>query len=201
MKKIGIMGGTFNPIHIGHLIAAQEVLEKMNFDKILFMPVGDPPHKTGSDVISAEHRFEMVKLAIENNEKFEVSDIEVKRRGKTYTYDTLLELGNLNTNTSFYFIVGYDTLRDMDSWKRIDDVFKLSSFVVVNRGNDYTDMKKEIDKKVKKYSANIYLVDIPDIEISSTEIRKKVSENKSIRYMVPDKVLEYILNKGLYRGE
>jgi nicotinate-nucleotide adenylyltransferase len=201
MKNIGIFGGTFNPIHIGHLIAAQEVMDRMKLEKIIFLPTGNPPHKNENDVISAIHRFNMVKLAIEDNEKFGYSDIEVKREGKTYTYDTLCQLHNIYYDTRFYFIIGFDTLRDIDTWKRVEEVFNIASFIVVNRGNYIFEMNSELEDKRIKYNANISVVNIPDIGISSTDIRKRVCLNDSIKYLVPDKVAEYIERNDLYRGE
>lgn len=201
MKSIGIMGGTFNPIHMGHLILAQEVQDKMNLDRVIFIPVGNPPHKQMNDIVSAEHRLGMVKLATENNEKFCVSDIEIKRQGKTYTYDTLRQLHEIYYDNKIYFIIGYDTLKEMDTWRKISEVCKLCSFIVVNRNNDYNEMNEEIEKKKNKYDAHIHVVEIPNIEISSTNIREKLFLNKSIKYIVPDNVLNYIYNNGLYRGE
>lgn len=199
MLKLGILGGTFNPIHIGHLIAAQEVLDKMNLDKIIFMPSGNPPHKQNSEVLPVNHRYEMVKLAIEDNTNFEISDYEAKRAGKTYTYDTLIGLKSMNNNVEIYFIVGFDTLKEMDSWKRVDDVFKMCSFIVVNRGNPPVEMHMEIEKKKAKYNGNIVVVDIPDINISSTELRERIKLNCSIKYLIPDNVINYIFQNGLYR--
>jgi nicotinate-nucleotide adenylyltransferase len=201
MKKAGIMGGTFNPVHIGHLIAAQEVLEALGLDYILFLPTGNPPHKAESEVIESIHRYGMVEAAIKDNGNFIVNDIEIKREGKTYTYDTLMELRMLYSDTKFYFLMGYDTLRDMDTWKRVEDVFKLAKFVVVNRGNHPTDMEAEIEKKRCRYGAEIIVVNIPEIEISSTEIRNRICSGNSIKYLVPESVEKYITTKRLYRGE
>lgn len=201
MKSIGIMGGTFNPIHIGHLILAQEVREKMNLDNIIFIPAGNPPHKQINDIVGAAHRLEMVRLAVENNEKFYVSDIEIERVGKTYTYDTLIELHKMYFGNKIYFIIGYDTLKELNTWRKISEVCKLCSFIVVNRNNDYSEMNEEIEKKKSEYDAQIHVVNIPNIEISSTNIREKLLLNKSIKYIVPDNVLNYIYKNGLYRGE
>lgn len=198
MFKLGIMGGTFNPVHIGHLIAAQEVADKMGLDKIIFMPTGNPPHKQNGEVLPVIHRYEMVKLAIENNQNFEISDYEAKRSGKTYTYDTLLGLKSTYDSVQIYFIVGFDTLKEMDSWKRVQDVFKMCSFVVVNRGNLLVEMQKEIDDKKLKYGGAIEVVNIPDINISSTELRERIKLNKSVKYLMPDNVISYIYDNKLY---
>jgi nicotinate-nucleotide adenylyltransferase len=198
MQKIGIMGGTFNPIHIGHMIAAQEVLYKMKLDSIIFMPTGNPPHKRQKDIISAEHRYEMVRLAIMGNRQFSISDLEIKREGRTYTYDTLNELHKIYYGNKLYFIIGFDTLKDLDSWRRIDDVCKMVSFIVVNRGNSTDEIMEESKIKRERYSADINIVDIPDIEISSTEIRRRVGNGENVRYLVHDEVEAYIKLKGLY---
>lgn len=200
MQRIGIMGGTFNPIHIGHVIAAQEVLFKMNLDNIIFIPTGNPPHKRQKDLISADHRYEMVRLAICKNNQFSISDLEIKREGRTYTYDTLTELHKTYYGNKLFFIIGFDTLKDLDSWRRINDVCKMVSFIVVNRGNSTSEVIEEIEDKKKKYSADITLVDIPDIEISSTEIRKRILNGETIKYLVPDEVEAYIRLKGLYNN-
>lgn len=193
------MGGTFNPIHIGHLIAAQEVLNGMNLDKILFIPTGSPPHKDNSKVMPAIERYEMVKKAVINNDSFEVSDIEIKRPGKTYSYDTLTELHNIYYDTQFYFIIGFDTLMEIDTWKNVNDVCNMTRFIVVNRGNTSKEIEEEISEKEKKYECKIALFKIPDIEISSTDIRDRIRSNKSIKYLVTNEVEIYIKQKGLYK--
>jgi nicotinate-nucleotide adenylyltransferase len=201
MQRIGIMGGTFNPIHIGHLIAAQEVLNKMKMDKVIFIPTGNPPHKSKREVIAAADRYDMVKLAIKNNDGFEVSDMEIKRAGHTYTYDTLLELHNIYYETQFYFIIGFDTLKEMDSWKKVNEVCSMTKFIVVNRGNTSKELKEEISIKETTYECKLSLVDIPDIKISSTGIRDRIKNNETIKYLVPSEVEGYINQKGLYKVE
>lgn len=201
MQNIGIMGGTFNPIHIGHLIAAQEVLNKMKMDKIIFIPTGNPPHKNKREVIASVDRYEMVKLAIKNNNVFEACDVEIRREGHTYTYDTLIELHNKHHETKFYFIIGFDTLKEIDTWYKIHDVCKMTSFIVVNRGNTSREIEEEALLKESKYNCKISIVEIPDIQISSTDIREKLKNNKSIKYLVTDEVEEYIMQKGLYKYE
>lgn len=201
MQSIGIMGGTFNPVHIGHLIAAQEVLNKINMDKIIFIPTGNPPHKNKDDVLSALDRYEMVKLAVRNNEGFDISDIEIKREGQTYTYDTLIELHNIYYGILFYFIIGFDTLKEIDTWKNVNAVCSMTNFIVVNRGNNSKEIREEILIKEKRYGKKFFLVEIPDIEISSTDIRDRIRSNKSIKYLVTSEVEEYIKQKGLYKVE
>lgn len=201
MQKIGIMGGTFNPIHIGHLVAAQEVLNKMNMDKIIFIPTGNPPHKSKREVISALDRYEMVRLAVESNDGFVVSNIEIKRSGQTFTYDTLKELHDIYYDTEFYFIIGFDTLKEIDTWKKAQDVCDMTNFIVVNRGNSSNEIEEEIIMKEKKYKCKLILVEIPDIKISSTDIRERIKNDKSIKYLVTNEVEGYIKQKGLYKFE
>ncbi|MCX7694391.1 MAG: nicotinate-nucleotide adenylyltransferase [Caloramator sp.] len=199
MISVGIMGGTFNPIHNGHLIIANEVLNQLNIDKIFFIPVGIPPHKNLDEVVSADDRFKMVELAVKKNNKFEALDIEIKRPGFTYTIDTLKTLNEIYKNYKFYFIIGFDTLKELHTWKQIEEIYKYCSFVVVNRNSD----KKNIVDLIKHYN-NLYglqieYVNIPNIEISSSSIRDKIKNNRSIKYYVPDAVEEYIIAKNLYR--
>jgi nicotinate-nucleotide adenylyltransferase len=201
MIKTGIMGGTFNPIHMGHLIAAEEVCCKLKLDRIVFIPTGNPPHKSKSEVISSRQRYEMTVLAAANNEKFIVSDIETNRKGLCYSYDTLSKLNNLYPDNEFYFIIGFDTLKELDTWKKINEVFIMCRFVVVNRDNNEFEMNEEIKAKKAHYGADIDIVRIPSIDISSTDIRKRINNGQNIRYMVPDEVYKYIIQNGLYRGD
>lgn len=201
MRNIGIYGGTFNPIHIGHMIAAQEVLSKLNLDKIVFMPAGNPPHKTCRDMASQKERYDMVRLAIESNPCFEISDMEIKRQGKTYTYDTLVMLREQYPDVHIVFIIGYDSLTEMDGWKNVEKLFGLCEFVVVTRENTVEEVMNEINDKHTKYGAHIKYVPIPDIEVSSTMIRKRAGKKYSIKYLVNEMVENYIIEKGLYLND
>ncbi|MDO6355354.1 nicotinate-nucleotide adenylyltransferase [Caloramator sp. CAR-1] len=200
MQNIGLFGGTFNPIHLGHLIIANEVLESLRLDKIIFIPTGVPPHKD-IGVVKGKHRFEMVKLAIEDNPYFEVSDIEIKRLDYSYTYDTLKELQKIYYVNKFRFIIGYDAFLEIDSWKNVKEVFKMAQFVVVNRNVESREMLKLIEEKCNKFDGEAIYLKVPNIEISSTEIRKRINEGKSIKYLLPDKVIDYIQKNDLYRGD
>lgn len=200
MRGIGIFGGTFNPIHIGHLIVAQEVLSAFKLDKIVFIPTGNPPHKDKEEVAPALDRYEMIRLAISGNSGFEVSDIEIKREGYTYTYDTLINLKNVY-NDKMFFITGYDAFKDSITWKNAEKVYKMVSFIVVNRGELNDKLEKEINEIRINFGVDVNALKIPNIGISSTEIRYRVSKEQNIRYMVPDSVLTYIKDNKLYRGE
>jgi len=200
MKKIGIMGGTFNPIHMAHLMLAEQAYEQFQLDKILFMPTKKPPHKSLKEIISDEHRINMILKAIEGNPHFELSTLEVEREGTTYTVDTLTYLRSLNKEEEYYFIIGGDSLFDIESWKEPSRVFQLSHILASNRNQvNETELNNQMTKLMEQYNAKIELIQIPTIEISSHEIRQRCKAKKSIRYFVPYAVYRYILEHRLYR--
>ncbi len=194
--KIGIMGGTMNPIHLAHLMIAEHIKEDFNLDKIYFIPTGDPPHKKLE--VSSEKRYEMTVIATSDNRDFEVLDIESKREGKSFTVDTMTELSK--TKDEYYFIIGTDTLFLLRSWKNFEKISKLTRFIVATRPDYDDDLKihEEIDNLKKEFGLEIYLASIPRYEISSTDIRNRVKEGRSIKYLVPDDVISYIEKEGLY---
>lgn len=199
-KRIGISGGTFDPIHNGHLVVAQEVMERFDLDKILFIPVGIPPHKLEKKVTCAEHRYNMVLDAISTNPFFEASRIEIDRHGYTYTIDTLRYIKSLfGEDCKLYFIIGADIVSELVTWKQYEAVFKLCEFVAVNRlGTDEKEFYKEIDYLKNKYSAIFHSIKLPLFEISSTDIRERVKSHRAIKYFVPEKVEKYIYKNKLY---
>jgi nicotinate-nucleotide adenylyltransferase len=191
VQRIGVLGGTFNPIHVGHLAMAQMALERMHLTKVVFVPAYIPPHKNPGVVAPAKHRYQMVKLAIEGNASFEISDFEISKEGKSYTVDTMNYFYRFYPqDTKLYFVIGGDALGDLRSWRYIDDILKISEFIVVNRPGY---IKKSGD--VKHHS-----VIMPGIDISSSYVRIRLFQNRTIRYFVPDKVLEYISQNKLYQG-
>ncbi|MFV0344067.1 MAG: nicotinate-nucleotide adenylyltransferase [Anaerocolumna sp.] len=201
MNKIGIMGGTFNPIHTAHLILAEEAYVQLGLDKILFMPSKTPPHKLNENIVSNEHRMNMIALSIQGNEHFELSTIELEREGITYTSDTLkglTESVSLDSDCEYYFIVGGDSLFMMESWWEPEVIFKLSHIVVAIRGEAKEDLIEKIAYLTDKYHASIHLLRTPNLEISSHEIRMKRIVGKSIRYYVPELVYHYIKDNDLY---
>lgn len=193
-KRIGISGGTFDPIHYGHLILAEQIREIMKLEKVIFIPSGNPPHKTKTKVTPAVHRFNMVKLATASNPNFEVSSIELEREGYSYTIDTLTQLKQIyGPDTSLYFMTGADVIPELVTWRNFDNIFPLCEFVAVLRpGFNRESLLKEIEYYKKNYKAIIHIVDAPLIGISSTIIRERVREGKSIKYHVPESVEEYI---------
>jgi nicotinate-nucleotide adenylyltransferase len=198
--RIGISGGTFDPIHHGHMIIAEQIRESLELDKVIFIPSGLPPHKDDLKVTPAEHRFNMVHAAVQTNPFFEVSRIEVDREGYTYTIDTIKKLNGLFGDTvRLFFITGADVIPELLTWKNYEDLFKLCEFIAVLRpGFKKEGFMKEIGYLRSVYSAKIHTVDAPLIGISSTIIREKVKEGKSIKYLVPESVEFYILKNRLY---
>ena len=189
MRRIGVLGGTFNPIHIGHLVSAQIVCERLKLDKVIFVPSYLPPNKSRRNVIDAGHRYNMVRLAIKGNRHFEVSDFEIKRKGISYSIDTLEFFYNkFSCNIRLFFIIGADNLVELHTWRRIDDILKLATFVAVNRpGTGFT------EGRIK-----VRTVDIPVLDVSSSSIRKRIAAGKTVRYLLPDAVIRYIQKYKLY---
>ncbi len=199
MKKVGIMGGTFNPIHNGHLFLAEHAYEQAGLDYILFMPTMNPPHKTDMSILSAEHRINMVREAIKNNPHFIISDLELNRPGITYTSDTLIAIKEDNPDTEYYFIVGGDSLMMMEHWMEPQTVFNLSTIIAGGREQCSQNQLEEQVKNLENiYNGKIILLDMPLMEISSEITRDRVANGKSIRYYVPDKVVSYIKEHDLY---
>lgn len=188
--KIGILGGTFNPPHLGHLILAQTVREKLKLDKIIFIPANMPPLKEKGDLPDGETRWRMVELSIKGNKYFEVSKVEIERGGTSYTVETLRILKELyGKSAQLFFIAGADVLSGLHLWKNKEEIFKLCKFVAVARKNF---------KIFFPLPRDIRILEMNTIEISSTEIREKIRKGKSIRYLVPEAVRDFISRKKLY---
>lgn len=198
--KIGLIGGTFNPIHHGHLILSEYVRENFQLDKVIFIPTGLPPHKSATVVEKPEIRLEMTKLAIEMNQFFSVSDIETYREGISYTIDTITELKNLYPTDQLYFLIGADSLFELPTWKYYEQLISKTNIIVVNRPGGANNL---IGAKIKEYEdqfgGSIIEVKSPLIDISSSDIRNRVKDGKSIKYLVPNNVEEFILQKNLYK--
>ncbi|MDH7604044.1 MAG: nicotinate-nucleotide adenylyltransferase [Melioribacter sp.] len=189
-EKIGIFGGTFDPVHIGHLITTQFVLEQRKLDKIIFIPCYISPHKTNQNSSNPVHRLNMLRLAIEGIPYFELSDYEIRKGNISYTYDTILELKK--TYHYIELIIGYDNLIVFDKWHKPDEILDLTKLIV---------MKRIIDKDTEvknKYFERAIILNTPTIEISSTEIRERVKNKLPIDFLVPKKVKEYIIQNKLY---
>ncbi|QSX08202.1 nicotinate-nucleotide adenylyltransferase [Alkalibacter rhizosphaerae] len=198
--KIGVLGGTFNPIHNGHLLLAESARDRLGLDKVLFIPTGNNPLKTTDWDIDANLRYEMTKRGIDGNEFFEVSDIEIKREGYTYTIDTLEELEKIYPGDEIYFIVGADIVFEIDSWKRADEVLRKINLVTTFRpGYDQDRLDRRVEELREFYGARILKLFAPEMDISSSEIRSRVKHGYSIRYLLPRSVETYIYEKELYR--
>lgn len=198
-KRIGIMGGTFNPIHNGHLLLAEEARENLKLDEVMFIPCGNPYMKDAASILSGKERFEMVELAIKGNPYFCASKIEIDRPGATYTCETLAELKENDSDSDYCFILGTDALFSIEGWKNPEYILKNSIIAAALRGNGTKKETLEMAEHLKqKYGADIRILPARYIDISSSDIRLRIKEGKSIRYMLPDKVLAYITEKGLY---
>ncbi len=222
MKKIGLFGGTFNPIHRGHIKVAKEVKQGFGLDRIWLIPAAVPPHKEGGKIVPAEDRLEMIRLAVGNDLDFSVSDVELKRKGPSYTIDTLKHFKSILSDETFlYFIVGLDAFLEIDTWKSFGDLFNEVPFIAISRpGAGYfgktakkwetlekllfskVSMAYHFDDAKQAYvhpeKKPVYVFDVTPIDISATEIRKRIRSGFSIESMVPEKVKEYIESKGLY---
>lgn len=187
-EKVGILGGTFNPPHVGHLMIADQVKDQLDLDKILFLPTAEPPHSSvEKKTISSDIRVHMLDLATMDNADFEVELLEVETGGKNYTYDTMKTLIDLYPAVDFYFIVGADMIADLPTWHEIDKLVELVQFVGVNRPG-----------YVAETDYPMIMVDVPLVAISSSVIRRKVATDCSIKYLVPEDVRNYISQEGLY---
>lgn len=198
-KKIGIMGGTFNPIHYGHLILAQTAMEKFSLDHVWFMPSKTPPHKSDEQITSTEHRIEMTRLAVEDNPGFELSLFEMEREGYTFTYETLQLLKKDYPNTKFYFIMGADSVYTFHKWREPRIVASLCTILAANRSQEVDEaFLHQLEILRETYQADIHLLEIPSVEISSSDIRSKREQGQSIRYYTPKSVVDYIETHRLY---
>lgn len=202
-KSIAIMGGTFDPIHHGHLVAAEAVRHRFKVDKVIFMPAGQPAHKTNKKVTHNEHRYLMTVLATMRNENFEVSRIEIDRPGLTYTIDTIEALKKLcRPDVRLYFITGADAIHQIMTWKEPERLLQLCDFVAVTRpGYDTSKLYADVGKIREKYSSRIHYMEVPALAISSSDIRERARRGEPIKYLLPQEVEDYIHKFGLYQDE
>lgn len=216
-QRLGILGGTFNPVHNGHLAAAEEVRDRMKLEKVIFIPSFLPPHKNEEDMPSALQRQEMIRLAIKGNIHFTVSDIEIRRGGRSYTIDTVEALRQAHMGADLYFITGLDSFLEIGTWKEWERLLTLCTFVVLSRdGYRFRDISKleflnapekdlaALDGREKEQTVirtgnmRIHLERIPFYDISSTDIRTRVRGGRSIKYHLPEAVEHYIIENKLY---
>lgn len=200
MKKVGILGGTFDPIHLGHLIIAENAYTQCELEKVLIMPSGRPPHKNNSYISDEIHRSTMTKLAIAGNKHFEYSGFELEREGYIYTAETLELLIEKYPDTHFYFILGEDSLTNIEKWRSPENIIKMCTIVVAHRNNgDDKNLNTQIQYLQEKYKADIIRIEVPLIDISSTDIRDRVLSGNTIRYFVRADVESYIYKNNLYK--
>ena len=198
-RKIGVLGGTFDPVHYGHLLIAEKARDKIKLDEILFIPAGEPVFKRGAGTSEAQHRLEMLLLATADNPYFNVSTMEIERPGPSYTVDTLLELeAGYGDKIEVYLLVGYDAIIELPSWKKPEMLVRLCYLVAVRRPGFEKFNIKLLEEEIPGVSDKIILLDEPLIDISSTDIRKMVEQGLDIKGLVPDTVTEYVSENGLY---
>jgi nicotinate-nucleotide adenylyltransferase len=203
-KRIGVMGGTFDPIHVGHLVTAEEAWKQFQLDQVLFVPSGYPPHKEERRNLDADSRYLMAVIATSSNPHFKVSRMEIERAGPSYTIDTVRELhGVYGKNTEIFFITGADAILEILTWKEPEKVLEECTFIAATRpGYDLRKMEEslpEAEKARHDSDPRVLVMEIPALAISSTDIRKRIEEGRPIRYLVPEGVSEFIEKNRFYR--
>ncbi|UWG96889.1 nicotinate-nucleotide adenylyltransferase [Dehalobacter sp. DCM] len=201
-SRLGIMGGTFDPIHYGHLVAAETARTEFRLDNVLFIPTGIPPHKVSRHIADAELRYTMVELAIKDNANFKVSRIEIKRQGPSYTSVTLRELHHIFPEQELFFITGADALKDILTWRDADEIIRTTNIIGATRpGYDASGFLEELYVRFPFAQSKIFQMEIPALAISSTDIHFRLENNKSIRYLLPEEVRSFIMNNNIYRDK
>ena len=196
--RIGVFGGTFDPIHIGHLIAAKRATDLLHLDEMLFVPAGEPWFKAGEPVTAAEHRMNMVYLAVESNPRFRVCGVEIARPGPSYTVDTLEQLrASAPDGSEFFLVLGLDALAELHRWRRPERVLELATVVGVSRPGAEFD-QNALNSALPCAAGRVIMLDVPLVDVGATELRRLAAEGSSLRYLVPDSVDEYIREHGLY---
>ena len=201
MSKIGIFGGTFNPIHLGHIRLGQLVLDEIKLDKILYIPDNTPPHKSDRNLACGEDRLNMIDISIKDHVDMESSDIELKREGKSYSFETLLELKKLYPNDELYLITGADMFLTLDKWREPETIFKTANIIGVPRvKSDFEKMEEYAEKVIKPMGAKVFMLSQTVFDTaSSTYVRENIDDYQKIKDMITPEVYRYITEKGLYR--
>jgi len=198
--SLGIMGGTFDPIHIGHLVTAEEARQQFDLDHVIFMPSGTPPHKDETKITSSEHRYLMTMLAVVDNPYFTVSRLEIDSSQPSYTVDTIKRFYDLYNGTAkLYFITGADAILDITTWKNYQELLQKCSFIAASRpGYSFNKLKVILGPAFSMVIERVHLLEIPAMAISSTFIRRRVAQGKTIKYLTPEPVEQYIYKNRLY---
>lgn len=197
-NKVGIMGGTFDPIHFGHLVTAEAARHQFQLQRVIFIPAARPPHKTNRTISSPEHRLAMTRLAVQSNPHFEVSDMELTRPGPSYTIDTVAGVRRMDPGSDIYFITGADAVLEILTWHRVEELLATCKFIAATRpGYRLKDLTR-ITGLPEKYYQNIVTMEVPALAISSTDIRHRVRESRPIKYLLPELVEQYIFIEKLY---
>lgn len=200
MSKIGILGGTFNPIHKGHILLGEYCCKNLSLDKIMLIPTYTPPHKSSNELVDETHRIKMCNIATENLKNFCVSDIEIQRKGKSYTYQTLTALKEMQPKDIFYLIMGADMFLTLDKWKNPEIIFKKAVIVAVPRNeSDKTDLNNYYHNVIKNMGAKAVILDEPVMQVSSTYIRDNIDNYNLIQTLIDSNVYNYIVKNKLYR--
>lgn len=201
LTNVGLMGGTFDPVHLAHLVMAEAALQQHGLDKVIFVPTGLPPHKQGKPITPAEHRYNLVALATATNPRFEVSRIELERGGLSYTVDTVEEMRRrLPPGAGIFFITGTDAILQVESWHRPERLFELCRFIAAQRPGYPRQLAHDgLRRLEQRYGQTIFEVDSPVLDISSSDLRRRTADGRSIKYLVPEAVEAYIQKHGLYR--
>ncbi len=201
-RHIGVMGGTFDPIHYGHLVIAEEVRATLHLSEVIFIPAGQPPHKTEHHITETQHRLTMLELALASNPHFRISLMEIERTGPSYTVDTLRTLREqLDVNTSLSFIIGWDSLEEIHTWHKASEILALLTHLVAVRRPGYeedAEYNKVLEQRLPGILQRLLVVQAPQLEISATDLRQRVAEERPIKYQTPEAVETYIKENRLY---
>ncbi|MCR4399337.1 MAG: nicotinate-nucleotide adenylyltransferase [Syntrophomonadaceae bacterium] len=201
MKRIGLLGGTFDPIHHGHLVLAECAHYEARLDRVIFVPAARPPHKEAGPVVKGDYRYRMVRIAIEDNPHFAVSEVEMRRPGRSYTIDTVREFRERYPGSELYFIVGMDALLEIKTWKDVDELVRLCGFIAAVRPKYSQDLADpRLAGLPDDFWRRLQLVEVPGLDISSTDLRRRLAAGKPVRYLMPPAVEDYVRRHNFYGG-
>ncbi|OPY57789.1 MAG: putative nicotinate-nucleotide adenylyltransferase [Pelotomaculum sp. PtaU1.Bin035] len=200
LSRLGIMGGTFDPVHFGHLVAAEGARDVLGLEQVIFIPAGRPPHKPDCEITDPWDRYMMTSLAVASNEFFQVSSLEIDRSGPSYTIDTVQAIKGLYPGAQIYFITGADAVLEILTWKNVERLLSLCCFVAATRpGYQLDELWEKLGVLIQFPKQDILSMEVPALQISSTDIRRRVREGRTIKYLLPEPVEEYIVKHKLYR--